>query len=49
MDRLESDLPNKLPGYSIGISQPIIDGVNDKSALWNLDPAQSEGGDGKTA
>jgi heavy metal efflux system protein len=28
VDKLESDL-NKLPGYSIGISQPIIDGVND--------------------
>lgn len=28
VDRLAEDL-NKLPGYSIGISQPIIDGVND--------------------
>src|SRR5208283_2823898 len=29
VDRLASDLERKLPGYSIGISQPIIDGVND--------------------
>lgn len=29
MDRLESNLARELPGYSIGISQPIIDGVND--------------------
>jgi cobalt-zinc-cadmium resistance protein CzcA len=28
VDRLATEL-NKLPGYSIGISQPIIDGVND--------------------
>src|ERR1700688_2963055 len=28
-DRLGSDLAKQLPGYSIGISQPIIDGVND--------------------
>ena len=29
VDRLASDLNKDLPGYSIGISQPIIDGVND--------------------
>ena len=29
VDQLASDLPRQLPGYSIGISQPIIDGVND--------------------
>src|SRR5580692_2435925 len=29
VDRLAADLDRKLPGYSIGISQPIIDGVND--------------------
>jgi len=29
VDRLATDLGKKLPGYSIGISQPIIDGVND--------------------
>ena len=29
VDRLSADLERKLPGYSIGISQPIIDGVND--------------------
>jgi heavy metal efflux system protein len=29
VDRLASDLNKNLPGYSIGISQPIIDGVND--------------------
>jgi heavy metal efflux system protein len=29
VDRLATDLNAKLPGYSIGISQPIIDGVND--------------------
>jgi cobalt-zinc-cadmium resistance protein CzcA len=29
VDRLGEDLAQKLPGYSIGISQPIIDGVND--------------------
>ena len=29
MDRLGTDLAKELPGYSIGISQPIIDGVND--------------------
>ncbi len=29
VDRLAADLDKKLPGYSIGISQPIIDGVND--------------------
>ncbi|HLW24313.1 MAG TPA: CusA/CzcA family heavy metal efflux RND transporter [Steroidobacteraceae bacterium] len=29
VDRLASDLARKLPGYSVGISQPIIDGVND--------------------
>jgi len=29
IDRLASDLARELPGYSIGISQPIIDGVND--------------------
>jgi hypothetical protein len=27
----------------------IIDGVNDKSALWNLDPAKSEGDGCKTS
>ena len=29
VDKLEKDLGKDLPGYSIGISQPIIDGVND--------------------
>jgi cobalt-zinc-cadmium resistance protein CzcA len=29
VNRLASDLARELPGYSIGISQPIIDGVND--------------------
>ncbi|HUN25456.1 MAG TPA: CusA/CzcA family heavy metal efflux RND transporter [Steroidobacteraceae bacterium] len=29
LDRLASELARKLPGYSIGISQPIIDNVND--------------------
>jgi len=29
LDKLASDLDRELPGYSIGISQPIIDGVND--------------------
>src|SRR5271156_5382491 len=29
VDRLAADLAKDLPGYSIGISQPIIDGVND--------------------
>jgi heavy metal efflux system protein len=29
VDRLASDLGKQMPGYSIGISQPIIDGVND--------------------
>jgi cobalt-zinc-cadmium resistance protein CzcA len=29
VDRLAADLNRGLPGYSIGISQPIIDGVND--------------------
>jgi cobalt-zinc-cadmium resistance protein CzcA len=29
VDRLGADLAKELPGYSIGISQPIIDGVND--------------------
>jgi cobalt-zinc-cadmium resistance protein CzcA len=29
VDRLASGLTKDLPGYSIGISQPIIDGVND--------------------
>jgi cobalt-zinc-cadmium resistance protein CzcA len=29
VDRLAGDLSRDLPGYSIGISQPIIDGVND--------------------
>ncbi len=29
VDRLAKDLDKQLPGYSIGISQPIIDGVND--------------------
>jgi cobalt-zinc-cadmium resistance protein CzcA len=29
VDRLGADLVKELPGYSIGISQPIIDGVND--------------------
>jgi cobalt-zinc-cadmium resistance protein CzcA len=29
VDRLAADLDKELPGYSIGISQPIIDGVND--------------------
>jgi cobalt-zinc-cadmium resistance protein CzcA len=29
VDHLAADLERELPGYSIGISQPIIDGVND--------------------
>ena len=29
VDKLAADLAKDLPGYSIGISQPIIDGVND--------------------
>jgi cobalt-zinc-cadmium resistance protein CzcA len=29
VDRFATDLTKELPGYSIGISQPIIDGVND--------------------
>jgi cobalt-zinc-cadmium resistance protein CzcA len=29
VNRLASDLAKKLPGFDIGISQPIIDGVND--------------------
>ncbi len=29
VDRLGADLARDLPGYAIGISQPIIDGVND--------------------
>jgi len=29
LDKLAADLAKNLPGYSIGISQPIIDGVND--------------------
>ncbi|HTV94998.1 MAG TPA: CusA/CzcA family heavy metal efflux RND transporter [Steroidobacteraceae bacterium] len=29
VDELAADLARDLPGYSIGISQPIIDGVND--------------------
>jgi cobalt-zinc-cadmium resistance protein CzcA len=29
VNRLAADLARQLPGYSIGISQPIIDGVND--------------------
>ena len=29
VDRLAVDMAKELPGYSIGISQPIIDGVND--------------------
>ena len=29
VDKLEKGLGKELPGYSIGISQPIIDGVND--------------------
>jgi heavy metal efflux system protein len=29
VDKLAGDLDKQLPGYSIGISQPIIDGVND--------------------
>src|ERR1700689_5325220 len=29
VDALSADLTKELPGYSIGISQPIIDGVND--------------------
>ncbi|MDR3416711.1 MAG: CusA/CzcA family heavy metal efflux RND transporter [Nevskia sp.] len=29
VDRLAKDLAKELPGYDIGISQPIIDGVND--------------------
>jgi heavy metal efflux system protein len=29
LDRLSADLSRELPGYSIGISQPIIDNVND--------------------
>src|ERR1700734_74166 len=32
VDRLASDLNKNLPGYSIGISQPITDGVNDMIA-----------------
>jgi heavy metal efflux system protein len=30
VDKLAADLAKDLPGYSIGISQPIIDGVNDQ-------------------
>jgi heavy metal efflux system protein len=29
LDRFADEMAKKLPGYSIGISQPIIDGVND--------------------
>ena len=29
VDRLSADLTKELPGFDIGISQPIIDGVND--------------------
>jgi heavy metal efflux system protein len=29
LDRLAADLARELPGYSVGISQPIIDNVND--------------------
>ncbi|MBV9697919.1 MAG: efflux RND transporter permease subunit [Gammaproteobacteria bacterium] len=29
VDRLASDLGRELPGFEVGISQPIIDGVND--------------------
>jgi heavy metal efflux system protein len=29
VDRLSADLARELPGFDIGISQPIIDGVND--------------------
>ncbi len=29
VERLSADLAREMPGYSIGISQPIIDGVND--------------------
>jgi cobalt-zinc-cadmium resistance protein CzcA len=29
VNRMAADLAKQLPGYSIGISQPIIDGVND--------------------
>lgn len=29
VDRLASDLNRELPGFAVGISQPIIDGVND--------------------
>lgn len=29
VDRLADDLARELPGYDVGISQPIIDGVND--------------------
>jgi cobalt-zinc-cadmium resistance protein CzcA len=29
LDKMATDLAKSLPGYSIGISQPIIDGVND--------------------
>ena len=29
VNRLATDLARKLPGFSVGISQPIIDGVND--------------------
>jgi cobalt-zinc-cadmium resistance protein CzcA len=29
LDKIAADLAKSLPGYSIGISQPIIDGVND--------------------
>jgi heavy metal efflux system protein len=29
VDRLSADLAKELPGFDIGISQPIIDGVND--------------------
>ncbi len=29
LDKLSEEFPKELPGYAIGISQPIIDGVND--------------------
>jgi cobalt-zinc-cadmium resistance protein CzcA len=29
LDKLSAEFPKELPGYDIGISQPIIDGVND--------------------
>lgn len=29
IEKLQTDLSREMPGYSVGISQPIIDGVND--------------------